>query len=1157
MKKFLAVAMLLLLLCVPGSAAVPSEDIIILYTNDVHCGVDDVIGYAGLKYYADQLRQTHNYVTLVDAGDWAQGATMGAISKGAYIVDIMNAVGYDFAVPGNHEFDYTMPQFMKFTVSLDCGMYSSNFTDLTTNSLVLTPYKILTYGNVKVAFVGACTPESITKSTPSFFKDSNGEYIYGFGGGTDGSEMVSQIQKAVNDAKAEGADYVIVVGHLGDGIGLINDNWSSSSVVSRLSGIDAFIDGHSHAVVPSNIVQALDGKNVPITQSGTKLNYIGQVTISTSGQVTTGLISSADVTGKDAQITSLITNIKTRYAAQLAEVLTHSDFILRAMDDESNWLVRNGETGLADLVTDSYLYAAAQRPTGGADIAIQNGGGIRTNIQAGEITYEDAYSVLPFGNTLSIVEVSGQAILDELELGAMYAPNDNGGLLQVSGLTYVIDTTIPSTVVLDENGMFSEVSGDRRVRNVLVNGEPIDPAKSYKVVGVSYALRDQGDGHKFNGAVMLDADFAVNADAFADYLRTLDSVPESYAESEGRMKILTDKITAAAVNGTFEGYVSNDVIVWLGVPYAKAPAGSLRWKAPQAPDASNETFDAKSFAPMPLQTIRESNPVSLMPLDEDCLYLNVYKASDDSTALKPVMVWVHGGSFRSNGTAESEWLGNVFVADNPDVMFVAVGYRLGLMGFVDFSGVPGGEEFPESGNLGLLDVLQAVKWIRQNIASFGGDPNNITLFGQSSGAALISLLMTMPESQGLFQRAILQSGTVSMSMPKSEAGQLAQYLLQLTGKSDMAGLMALSSRDIENLLPRLEGALNFPERDGVVLTSGDILEAFARNSGSFDILIGTNADEVRYFMGAVGSVEAFENYLGAAYQKITDELSQIPDYGETLLEAAKKLLEFVEERTLALVWSYAEFFNELLFRAPAIAMASAHPGNTYMYYWEIPSVVPNFGAYHGIELPYLMNIPSALVPEQVLDSDAGQAVSAMVQRMWVDFAADGVIDGHSRYTANDRSTIIIGADEGIVSEEDDPLGTQRQLITPLLNMGVSGREVINAVYSAAADNTTPAPSEDITPAPASEDITPAPTASEDITPAPTTSEDITPAPATSEDITPAPTASEDITPVPTNSSDITPAPVSALSSSGGGCDTGSFSMVFMLAVIPALLRRKR
>ena len=1093
MKKFLAVTMLLLLLCVPGSAATPTEDIIILYTNDVHCGVDDAIGYAGLKYYADQLRQTHSYVTLVDAGDWAQGATMGAISKGSSIVDIMNAVGYEFAVPGNHEFDYTMPQFMKFTESLDCGMYSSNFTDLTTNTLVLNPYKILTYGDVKVAFVGACTPESITKSTPSFFKDSNGEYIYGFGGGTDGSEMVAQIQKAVNDAKAEGADYVIVVGHMGGTIAITNPYWSSSSVVSRLSGIDAFIDGHSHEVVPGNIVQALDGKYVPITQSGTKLNYIGQVTISTTGQVSTDLIASVDVTGKDAGITSLINDIKTHYEGVLSEVLTESDFILRAMDDEGKWLVRNGETGLCNIVTDSYLYAAAQTPTGTADIAIHNGGGIRTNIQSGDITFGEAFNVLPFGNTLSIVEVSGQTILDELELGAMYAPNNSGGFLHVSGLTYVIDATIPSTVVLDEKGMLSAITGDRRVRNVLVNGEPIDPAKSYKVVGVSYALRDQGDGHKFDGAVMLEADFAVNSDAFSDYLRTFASVPEYYAEAEGRVKILTDKTTAAAVNGMFEGYVSDDVITWRGVPYAKAPVGSLRWKAPEAPDASNETFDAKSFAAMPLQTRRDANPVSYMPLDEDCLYLDVYKASSDNNALRPVMVWVHGGTFRSNGTADPEWIVNKLAASNPDVITVAVGYRLGAMGFIDFSEVPGGDAFPESGNLGLLDVLQAVKWLKQNIESFGGDPNNITLFGQSSGSALISLLMTMPEAQGLFQRAILESGTVSMSMSKSDATQLAQYLLQLTGTSDMAGLMALSSSDIENVLPQLEGALNFPVRDGVVLTSGDIYEAFARNSGNFDVLIGSNADEVRYFMAAIGSVEAFAEYLGAAYQQITNALSLIPVYGDAMIEAAENFIALAEARKGESVWAYAEFFNDLLFRGPAIATATAHMGNTYMYYWNIPSAVPDFGAYHGSELPYLMNIPNLLVPELVLDTDEGQAISQTIQRMWVDFATDGVIDGCSNYTTDNRATIIISADAGLVSEATDPLSDQRELITPLLSLGVSGRDVINAVYGGG--------------------------------------------------VTPTPVKSEDVIPT--------------LGSSGGGCDTGMFSMVFMLAVIPVVFRRRR
>ena len=219
--------------------------------------------------------------------------------------------------------------------------------------------------------------------------------------------------------------------------------------------------------------------------------------------------------------------------------------MLRAMDDEGNWLVRNGETGLCNLITDAFLYAARQTQTG-ADIALHNSGGIRTNIPAGEITFEKAYNVLPFVNTLCIVEVSGQTILDELEMGARLAPGNSRSLLHASGMTYVINATIPSSVIIDEEDLFVGVSGDRRVCNVLVNGEPIDPEKSYKVVATNYSLRDKGDGHMFRGAVQLEPDFVMYYDAFADYLKTFDAIPDYYAESEGRIQILTENILAPA-----------------------------------------------------------------------------------------------------------------------------------------------------------------------------------------------------------------------------------------------------------------------------------------------------------------------------------------------------------------------------------------------------------------------------------------------------------------------------------------------------------------------------------------------------------------------------------------------------------------------------------
>ena len=598
-----------------------------------------------------------------------------------------------------------------------------------------------------------------------------------------------------------------------------------------------------------------------------------------------------------------------------------------------------------------------------------------------------------------------------------------------------------------------------------------------------------------------------------------------------------EKVAAVCDNGTFNGVLSSDnVITWLGVPYAKPPVGSLRWKAPQAPEASTAAFEADKFSAMPIQKVRETNPSSLMPQGEDCLYLNVWKASDDTVASRPVMVWVHGGSFRANGTAEPEWHGHKLAADNPEIMVVSVGYRLGLMGFIDFSEVSGGENFAESGNLGILDVLQSLKWLKANIASFGGDPDNITVFGQSSGSALISLLMTIPEAQGLFQRAILQSGAVSMSMARKSAAEdateLARKLLKLTGTTDMTGLMALTSKDLQNAANKLEGALNFPERDGVVL-SEDVYAAFAANAGNYDILIGSNADEARYFLGAIGSVDLFGDYVTSAYVQLTDAMSRIPDYGEAMVGAAENFIAL--QGNVEPVWAYTEFLNDLLFRVPAIQMASspARTGRTYMYYWNMPTAAP-YLACHAVEIPFIFDLPNALIPSDFLNSAQGQGIRALVQSIWVDFAKDGVINGMAEYTASDRTTMVISPDAVPVSAVNDPLSTQRQLMTPLLALNFSGRDIINLVNAGGADEEA--------------DNTPT-----DNTPTDNTPTDNTPTDNTPVDNAPTDNTPTDNTPVDNTPADDTP---TGVGSSGSGCETGMFAVMFLLPIIPVIIRKK-
>ncbi|ATW28313.1 hypothetical protein DCMF_02725 [Candidatus Formimonas warabiya] len=486
-------------------------DIVIIYTNDVHCGVDQVegndgtvtnIGYAGVAAYKAEMEKQvgENDVTLVDAGDALQGDAIGTLSKGQYLVDIMNQVGYDIFVPGNHEFDYGMDRMQKLMKSLDAKVISSNFTNLKTKKLVYEPYTIVTYGEgadaTKVAFVGITTPESFTKSTPAYFQDDSGEFIYGFKEGDNGKELYDAVQNAVNAAKKEGAAYIIALGHLG--IDAQSSPWRSTDVIKNTTGIDAFIDAHSHSTVESDIVENKDGEDVILTQTGTKLASIGRMVIEADdGRITTDLITG--YANQDAATAGFIANIEKDFADDLAAKVGKTEVALTVNDPATNKrMVRAGETNLGDLCADAYRYVLGNGKTGAesgpADIAFVNGGNVRANIDAGDITFGEVIAVHPFNNVGCVVKATGQEILDALEMAARVAPVENGGFLQVSGLTYTIDTSVASTVVVDDKKNFVEVTGARRVKDVKVGGEAIDVSKTYTLASYNYMMLDGGDG---------------------------------------------------------------------------------------------------------------------------------------------------------------------------------------------------------------------------------------------------------------------------------------------------------------------------------------------------------------------------------------------------------------------------------------------------------------------------------------------------------------------------------------------------------------------------------------------------------------------------------------------------------------------------------------
>ena len=514
------------------TTTVEKGDVVVLYTNDVHCGVDDNIGYAGLAAYKAEMLKATDYVTLADAGDAVQGAALGTLSKGEYLVDIMNQMGYDVAVPGNHEFDYGMDQFLNLSKELKSGYVCSNFMDLRTGKPVFDAYKMITYGDTKVAYVGIDTPESITKSTPSYFQDNTGKYIYGFCNGNNGKELYNAVQTAVNSAKAAGATYVVAVGHCG--IDEQSAPWRSTDIIANVSGLTAFIDGHSHSTIPSQKVSDKDGKTVLLTSTGTKLAAIGKLVLKSNGTVTTELVTA--YTAKDSSMDTFVKGILAKNDALLKKVVAKTSVDLTTLEaDGKTRAIRNQETNLGDLVADAYRDAA------GADIAIVNGGGIRADIKAGNITYEQIIAVHPYGNELRMVEATGQQILDALEMASRTTPDENGGFLHVSGMTYTIDTSVPSTVKVDDNKMFVSVTGARRVKDVKVGGVAIVANKTYKLASHNYMLEGAGDGlNMFQKDKFLSVPAMLDNEILINYITgTLKgTVPAEYAKAQGRITIV-------------------------------------------------------------------------------------------------------------------------------------------------------------------------------------------------------------------------------------------------------------------------------------------------------------------------------------------------------------------------------------------------------------------------------------------------------------------------------------------------------------------------------------------------------------------------------------------------------------------------------------------
>lgn len=541
MKKILglilALAMLLGCTAVAEEAAAPAltKDLVVLYTSDVHCGIDTGWGYAGLAALRDALAED-NHVVLVDNGDSIQGAPVGTMTKGEALIDLMNAVGYDIATPGNHEFDYGMERFLELTEKADFPYISSTFNK--EGELVFKPYVIKEFDGVKVAFVGISTPKTLTSSTPAYFMDDEGNFIYGFFEDETGEGVYNAVQTAVDAAIEEGADYVIAMAHTGSEAEC--EPWTYVDIIGNTTGIDAYLDGHSHDL-EQVVMKNKAGEDVLRSACGTKLETIGYLTISAKdGSMTCGTYDWAYDFDAPAliknDITTAVENATATLNAKLKEVVATTQVDLVIKDPATDVrIVRTAETNLGDLCADAY------RDQSGADVAIVNGGGVRSNIKAGDITLNDILLVHPYGNSMCVIEITGQKILDALEYACKDVPSEFGGFLQVSGMTFEIHTYIPSSVKMDEKKMFVSVDGEYRVKNVMIGDEPLDLEKTYTLASHDYKLKGNGDGNTvFDDCPILQDCVKIDNQVLIDYITgTLGGVVgEEYANPYGQGRIV-------------------------------------------------------------------------------------------------------------------------------------------------------------------------------------------------------------------------------------------------------------------------------------------------------------------------------------------------------------------------------------------------------------------------------------------------------------------------------------------------------------------------------------------------------------------------------------------------------------------------------------------
>lgn len=682
MKKRLlsCIVCICMLLCSLNAVvfAKDSETIVILYENDVHCAVE---GYSKLAAMKNELKSEYEYVGAVSSGDFVQGGTLGAVSKGEYIVGLMNLVGYDAIALGNHEFDYTIARLTELYELSETKYISCNFAKICEEKTYFEPFTIVSYGDIDIAYIGITTPETITSARPSQFRNESGEIIYTF----NESRLYEVVQESIDEATEAGADYVIALSHIGyDESGELND---VTDVIENTDGLDVVLDAHSHSVIEEKIVKDKSGDDVLLSSTGTGFENIGKLTIA-NGEFDTELVKTETYTKTDADVDAYIAEINESYAELGNRKIGESKVELITHNEEGVRLVRTAETNLGNLCSDALFFVT------NADVSYVNGGGLRAPIKSGDMTFNDIYSVFPFNNRIVTAEITGQVLLDMLEMSMISYPQEDGAFPHMSGITFSVNKSIPSSIKVDENGFFTKVDGDYCVYDVKVldkesgNYKALELDKKYILAAADYYILNFGSGMSmFKDAKVVESEGMLDVEVLERYITdNLNGVigeeyknvvnritfTDGYENADNEDKAVT-RAEAIVTLWNMEGSPASDFAMKFDDVSAETPyAEAIRWAAAvkivngcsESSFAPDDVLTREQLAAILWRYAKSENiDVSIGENTNILSYEDVFSVSDYAI---PAFQWTCGSGIMSGNTistlAPGEQVNRIFFA---------------------------------------------------------------------------------------------------------------------------------------------------------------------------------------------------------------------------------------------------------------------------------------------------------------------------------------------------------------------------------------------------------------------------------------------------------------------------------------------------------------